>query len=47
MNFYYLASTLTNTNDILKIALYYLASTLTNIDDKADDFIKKKLVISN
>lgn len=46
LNLYYLASILTNTNNILKIDLCYLAKTLINIDNKADNFIKKRLVMS-
>lgn len=46
-DFYYLASTLINTNDMLKVDFYYLASTLTNTDDKIDDCIRRRLVASN
>lgn len=46
MNFCYLVSTLTNTDDILKIS-YHLVSVSTNINDKANDFTKKRLVASN
>lgn len=47
LDFYYLANTLININDKLKVDLCYLASTLTITNNKADNFIKKRLVISN
>lgn len=47
VNFYYLANTLTNTDKILKIIPYHLASALTNTDEKTDNFIKRRLVMSN
>ena len=34
---YYLASVLTNTNDILKVDFCHLVSSFTNIDDKAEN----------
>lgn len=36
-----------NFDDMLKINLGHLTSTLTNIDDKANNFIKGKSIISN
>ena len=43
----HLANTLTNTNNILKVASCYLANILINTNDKADNFIKRKLVAFN
>lgn len=47
LGLYYLTSNLTNINDILKVDLCHLAITLINIDDKANNFIKKRLIIFN
>ena len=46
-NLYHLVYTLIYINDMLKVNLYYLASILANTDNKTDNFIKKRSVISN
>ena len=46
LDFYHLANILINTNDILKIKLCHLASILTNTNDKANDFTKKRSIVS-
>ena len=46
-DFCHLANILINTGNILKIMLCYLAITLTNINNKADNFIREKLVLFN
>ena len=47
LDFYYLISPLINTDKMMKVDLCHLANTLTNIDDQADNFTRKRLVISN
>lgn len=46
-NFFYLADTLTNIIDMLKIHLCYPVNLQTNTNNKVNDFIREKLVMSN
>ena len=43
----HLTSILINSDDILKVVFCHLASILININNKTDNFIKGKLVLSN
>ena len=47
IDFYHLANTSTNTDDILKMVFCYTTSILTNTKDKANDIIKEMSVASN
>lgn len=43
--FYYLATILTNINGISKIDFHHLANILTNTNDKANNFIRIKILL--